>query len=146
MSLSVLWRILYCVWIVSEICIGIATRTRKSSGNVHDRGTMLLLWIVLFSAITAGIWVSEAAGSNLPGGARWLRPASVLVMIFGLGLRWSAILSLGQVLQLKRSHPRHAKGAQNGPLFRWMRHPSYTGLLLCISGGRLCIPATGYRF
>jgi protein-S-isoprenylcysteine O-methyltransferase Ste14 len=131
MSLSVLWRILYCVWIVSEICIGIATRTRKSSGNVHDRGTMLLLWIVLFTAITAGIWVSETTGSNLPGGARWLRPASVLVMIFALGLRWTAILTLGK--SFSSNVAIHAtQNVHKTGLFRWMRHPSYTGLLLCI--------------
>src|ERR1700678_4317010 len=96
MSLSIVWLVSYCLWIASEIFIGIATRTRKSSGNVRDRGTMVLLWIVLVTCITAGIWFSETRGSNLPGGAPWLKLISLLMLIAGLALRWTAILTLGK--------------------------------------------------
>jgi protein-S-isoprenylcysteine O-methyltransferase Ste14 len=131
MSLSIVWLVLYCTWIASEIFIAISTRTRKSSGNVRDRGTMILLWIVLFSTITAGIWISEARGSNLPGGAHWLRSVSLLVLIAGLALRWSAILTLGKSFSSNVAIHATQRVLKTG-LYRWMRHPSYTGLLLCI--------------
>ncbi len=131
MSLSILWTIFYLIWIGSEVFIGIGTRTRKSSGNVRDRGTMILLWVVLLTAITAGIWFSEVRGSNLPGGARWLRPVSLFVLISGLVLRWSAVLSLGKSFSSNVAIHATQRVMKTG-LYRWMRHPSYTGLLICI--------------
>jgi len=111
--------------------IAIATRTRHSSGNVRDRGTLYLLWIVIFSSITAGIWFSEAHEPNLARGTPWLRLAALIVMILGLLLRWSAILSLGRSFSSNVAIHETQTVRKTG-LYRWMRHPSYSGLLLCI--------------
>lgn len=131
MSLSILWQVSYIVWVTSEVVIAVATRTRRSSGNVRDRGTIYLLWIVIFSSITAGIWFGEAHGSNLPGGAHWLRPVSLVVLLAGLALRWTAILSLGKSFSSNVAIHETQTVLKTG-LYRWMRHPSYSGLLLCI--------------
>jgi protein-S-isoprenylcysteine O-methyltransferase Ste14 len=136
MSLSIFWQIFYFSWFASEIYIAIATRTRRGTGNVRDRGTMLLLWVVIFTAIFCGSWIGEAQGPNLPPGpivfgAPWMKFASLLVLIFGLGLRWIAVLSLGK--SFSSNVAIHAKQrVHKTGLYRWMRHPSYTGLLLCI--------------
>ena len=53
MNLFSLWRILIWGWLASEIVIAVATRTKRSSGNVRDRGTLAILWIVIFASITA---------------------------------------------------------------------------------------------
>jgi len=131
MSLSIVWNVLYVIWIASEIFIAVATRTRKSSGSVRDRGTMILLWVVIFSSLSAGIWIGEVNGPNLPGGAHWLRPASLLVLAAGLALRWSAVLTLGKSFSSNVAIHATQRVLKTG-LYRWMRHPSYTGLLLCI--------------
>jgi protein-S-isoprenylcysteine O-methyltransferase Ste14 len=131
MSLSMMWLVSYCTWVASEIVIGIATRTRKSSGNVRDRGTMVLLWVVLFTSITAGVWFSDAKGTNLPNGTHWLKPASLFVLLAGLALRWWAIVSLGKSFSSNVAIHATQRVLKTG-LYRWMRHPSYSGLLLCI--------------
>jgi protein-S-isoprenylcysteine O-methyltransferase Ste14 len=131
MSLSTVWLLLYCTWVGSEICIGVATRTRHSTGNVRDRGTMILLWVALCTSITAGIWFSEVRGSNLPGGAHWLKIAAMAIIVGGLVLRWTAVISLGKSFSSNVAIHATQKVLKTG-LYRWMRHPSYTGLLLCI--------------
>jgi len=136
MSLSIVWRVCYYTWIASEIYIAVATRTRRGGGNVRDRGTMLLLWVVIFASISAGIWIGEVQGPNLPAGAilfgqPWLKLASVLVLVAGLALRWTAVLSLGKAFSSNVAIRATQKVLKTG-LYRWMRHPSYTGLLLCI--------------
>ena len=131
MSLSIFWRICYLAWVGSEVVIAIATRTRHSSGNVRDRGTLYLLWIVIFSSITAGICFSETHEPNLAKGTPWLRLAALIVMILGLLLRWSAILSLGRSFSSNVAIHETQTVRKTG-LYRWMRHPSYSGLLLCI--------------
>jgi protein-S-isoprenylcysteine O-methyltransferase Ste14 len=92
---------------------------------------MVLLWVVLFTSISAGIWFSQVQGSNLPGGAHWLKWFSLSVLIFGLLLRWSAVLSLGKAFSSNVAITSEQKVLKTG-LYRWMRHPSYTGLLICI--------------
>jgi protein-S-isoprenylcysteine O-methyltransferase Ste14 len=129
MSLSTLWHIFYYGWVVSEIYIAIATRTRRSSGKVRDQGTLLLLWIVIFVSISVGSWLAETRESNLPGGALWLKPASLAALIAGLTLRWTAILSLGKSFSSNVAIHSTQRVLKTG-LYRWMRHPSYTGLIV----------------
>lgn len=136
MSLGTVWTVAYYCWVASEVLIGIGTRTRRSSGNVRDRGTLLLLWVVIFSSITAGMWVSEAngpnipIGANVPGGALWFKVATLVMLLAGLILRWSAVISLGK--SFSSNVAIHAtQTVRKTGLYRWVRHPSYSGLLLC---------------
>jgi len=133
MFLPTVWKALYLAWFASEIYIAIATRTRGGSGKVSDRGTMLLLWIVISASVSAGVWIGEAQGSNLPGGAHWLKPVSFLVLFAGLVLRWAAVLSLGKAFSANVAIQTIQTVKRDG-LYRWMRHPSYTGSLLCLLG------------
>jgi len=130
MSLSALWQILTIGWVLSEIYIAIATRTRHGSGNIRDRGTFVLLWVVIVFSLTAGNWFGETHIPNLFGGAHWLKPAAIVVLISGLILRWIAILSLGKSFSSNVAIHATQTVLKTG-LYRWMRHPSYTGLLLC---------------
>jgi protein-S-isoprenylcysteine O-methyltransferase Ste14 len=128
-SLTTVWSIFDYGWIASEVWVAIATRTRQSTGNVRDRGTLILLWIVIFSSTFAGSWIGGAQGPNLPGGAPWLRLASLIVLICGLLLRWSAILTLGKSFSSNVAVHAEQKVLKTG-LYHWMRHPSYTGLIV----------------
>jgi protein-S-isoprenylcysteine O-methyltransferase Ste14 len=136
MPLSIIWKIFYYGWFASEIYIAVATRTRRGSGNVRDKGTLLLLWIVIFSAIFCGIWIGEAQGANLPSGPTlfgepWMKAASLVVLAVGLVLRWAAVISLGKSFSSNVAIHATQTVLKTG-LYRWLRHPSYTGLLLCI--------------
>src|SRR6516162_2506890 len=93
-TLPIAWQILYWTWVASEVVIGIATRTRQSTGRVHDRGSLLLLWVVVFSSMTAAIWISEVTPPNLFGGSRSLKLAGVVVLVIALAIRWTAIYTL----------------------------------------------------
>jgi len=43
MNIVDVWRILYWGWVASEVVVGVTTRTKQSSGNVRDRGSLLIL-------------------------------------------------------------------------------------------------------
>jgi protein-S-isoprenylcysteine O-methyltransferase len=140
MSLSTIWPVVWTVlfygWFAGEIFIGIKTRTRRSSGTVRDRGTLQLLWITMLVAITGGIWISEEQGPNLPigpilFGISWLKFAAILIMASGLLIRWTAVVSLGKSFSSNVAIHATQTVLKTG-LYRWMRHPSYTGLLLCV--------------
>jgi protein-S-isoprenylcysteine O-methyltransferase Ste14 len=127
--LSILWTCLYYSWIVSELVIAVATRTPQSSGKVRDRGSQLLLWIVIVVSITACEWLRRIMPANILGGAPWLRPASLALLVVALAIRWSAIINLGRSFSANVAI-RDAQKIQTTGLYHFVRHPSYLGLLL----------------
>ena len=129
MNLSLLWRVLIWGWLASEIVIGIATRTKRSSGNVRDRGTLAILWIVIFASITACEWIADRSTPNMLGGGHWLKPLSDALMIVGLAVRWTAILTLGKAFSSNVAI-QESQTIQRSGLYRIVRHPSYLGMLI----------------
>jgi len=129
MTLSILWKLLFWCWFASEILVGVATRTRRNSGKVHDRGSLLILWIVITTAVTACQWIGESTPPTMFGGAHALKAASVIVMLVGLAIRWTAIFTLGKSFSSNVAIQDSQQMTRTG-LYRFLRHPSYLGLLL----------------
>lgn len=129
MHVSTLWTWLYSAWVVSEVLIAVATRTRHDGGEVRDRGTQLMLWVVFILSITAAIWISHAVPTPIFQKAHWLRRAALLVMALGLAIRWAAVLNLGRAFSANVAI-RATQRVRTTGLYRWVRHPSYLGLVL----------------
>jgi protein-S-isoprenylcysteine O-methyltransferase Ste14 len=129
LEITLLWKILVYGWVASEVLIGIATRTRSSGGKVKDRGSLIVLWVTITLAIAAGEAISHAMPPNLFGGAHWLTIAAMIVLIAGLAIRWTAILSLGKAFSSNVAI-RSDQAIYRGGFYRFVRHPSYSGALL----------------
>ncbi len=128
-NLSGLWKVLDWAWIASEVLILVATRTRRSTGNVRDRGSLLILWPVIVASVTVSEWIGAAQQPTMFAGAQWVKTLSVAILAAGLTIRWTAMATLGKRFSanvaIHTSQTLHRTG-----LFRFVRHPSYTGLLL----------------
>jgi protein-S-isoprenylcysteine O-methyltransferase Ste14 len=129
MNVSKLFVVLYWVWVSSEILLQVVTRTTRRSGTVQDRGSLPLLLLVIFGSIWAAMSYGNTQAYAMPGGAHWPRVAALVLMLTGLAIRWTAILTLG--LSFSTNVAIHAtQTLHKTGLFRWVRHPSYTGMLL----------------
>ena len=129
MSGAMLYAVLYWAWIASEVTVVAVTWTKRGSSKVQDRGSMLILWVVIFASISVGTSLGDDAGWTMFGGAHWVRTLSVVVLAVGLAIRWTAIVTLGQSFSVNVAI--HAtQTLQKTGLFRLVRHPSYTGLML----------------
>lgn len=129
MNVSTLWTWLFWAWMASEIAVAMATRTKRSTGNVQDRGSQLILWIVIVASVTGCNWIRAIAPANMFDGAHWLRLASVTVLAAALAIRWTAIITLGKSFSANVAIHQSQKVHRTG-LYRVVRHPSYLGLLL----------------
>ncbi len=120
---------LYWTWVASEVGILIGTRTRRSTGEVRDQGSLLVLWFSIGGSIAVAKTTGAMVGPTIAGGASWVAWAGVLMFVTGLAVRWTAILSLGQSFSanvaIHSSQTLYRRG-----LYRFVRHPSYTGLVL----------------
>ena len=126
---STLWTWLYWSWFASEVIIAIATRTRQSNGKVRDRGSQLILWIVIVASIMACEWVRYNVATGIISGAHWLRLVSLIALAVGLAVRWTAIFTLGKAFSANVAI-RESQRVKRTGLYRFVRHPSYSGLLL----------------
>ena len=133
MEIVLVWRILVCFWAASETCLTIATRTPRNEGNVMDRGSMAVIWMTIALAIIAGEVIRFSMGPNLFGGADWLPVTGIVTVIAGIAVRWTAILSLGKAFSPNVAILSNQTIYRNG-LYRFVRHPAYTGSLLSFLG------------
>jgi protein-S-isoprenylcysteine O-methyltransferase Ste14 len=63
------------------------------------------------------------------GGAHWLTVTAIAILVAGLAIRWTAILSLGKAFSANVAI-RDSQTVYRSGLYRLVRHPSYSGLLL----------------
>ena len=130
MNFSLVWKILFYGWTASEVLLVLATRTRQSGGKVQDRGSIYLLWGTIVGSIFAAEWIRAVMPATIFPGAHWPRYAAIVLMIFGLIVRWTAILSLGKAFSvnvaIRDTQTLYKKG-----LYRLVRHPSYSGMVIC---------------
>ena len=129
MSLSTLWVWLMYGWGLGEIVLAVFVRARGSRHNIEDRGTQFILWGAIFGSIFATEWVRHLLPANIPGG-RWLSAAGVVLMLIGLAVRITAIVTLGKFFTVNVA--THASQTiQRSGLYSIVRHPSYLGLEIC---------------
>ncbi len=129
MEISLLWKILLYTWTASEIGVVLATRTRKGGGKLLDRGSMIILWVTITLAITAAEFLAAVVPPNIFGGGLWVRYAAAAVLAVGIAIRWTAILLLGKAFSVNVAI-HDTQSLYQGGLYRFMRHPSYTGMLI----------------
>jgi protein-S-isoprenylcysteine O-methyltransferase Ste14 len=129
MWLQLIGKTLYWAWIVTEVLVLVVTRTRRGGGKVRDRGSLIVLWIVIFGSMSAGSWLGATNQPTAFHAGEWLRYVCLGLLALGLAIRWTAIYTLGKAFSANVAIHATQRLNQSG-LFRWMRHPSYTGLLL----------------
>jgi protein-S-isoprenylcysteine O-methyltransferase Ste14 len=131
MTIQALGKALYICWVLSEVAIFVFTRTKSGKGEIKDRGSLLLLWVVIFASLYLGPLYGDTHQRNMFGNAEWIRYAGLALMIVGLAIRWTAVVSLGKSFSANVAIRTEQRLKTNG-LFRFVRHPSYFGLLLVI--------------
>jgi protein-S-isoprenylcysteine O-methyltransferase len=125
------------IYVLSEIALGVVKRARSGALNA-DRGSLSLIWIVVFISVSSAFSVSAAFPSARFGA--WSAPARILgviLFVLGLALRWYAIIYLGRFFTVNVAIASDHRLIDAGP-YRYIRHPSYTGALIAFLGLGLC--------
>ena len=104
---------------------------KKTVKNRHDKGSMILLWLMISLCLTAGFFIA--------GPRRWthtsgmIAMAGYVVIAAGAIIRWRAILQLSIAFTVDVAVSEGQKLKTDG-LYKKVRHPSYLGLLLILTG------------
>jgi protein-S-isoprenylcysteine O-methyltransferase Ste14 len=132
--------ILGLIYLISEVLLSVTRRSRSKTGEKQDRSTLGMIWVVIAVSIAAGIFVARSI--SLRAGvvglfdfpeSDWIPPMAVGMFAVGLAVRWWAIVTLGRFFTVDVTIEKDHELVERGP-FQWVRHPSYTGVLLAFVG------------
>ena len=123
---------LFAVFALGEYAMRFRSRSNRS-GTRAERWSLLVVVAAVIGGMLGGI---ELANRNVGsiGSARWpLFVIGLVLMAAGVFVRQWAILTLGRFFTVDvRVHPDQTV-VERGP-YRWVRHPSYSGLLIFFVG------------
>jgi protein-S-isoprenylcysteine O-methyltransferase Ste14 len=120
-------------WALLELSLRVREALQGKGRRGRDRGTRALVAVTIALAILVAV---AAKGSpQLPTAARG---AGLIVMWLGLATRLWAIRTLGAAFRTTVEVEPGQFVVSTGP-YRWVRHPSYTGLLLIVAGFGLAV-------
>src|ERR1035437_2204776 len=133
MNLVRIVQIVSLVWVLSEVVLIVSARWNRRSALPHDRGSRTLLWFVIGTGIAAGTAIQAVSAARIRIPEPWLLGISLLLIVGGFVIRWTAILTLGRFFSTSVAIHDDHRLIRTG-LFRLVRHPSYSGLLLLFLG------------
>ena len=131
MNLEFFFNALTALWGVGEILVIMLTQTGRGEGKIQDRGSQIILLIVIVVSLNIDGWLHRFFPIDMPGSHSWLLPAALGILLLGLGIRSVAIVTLGKAFSTNVAM-RAGQRLERSGLYRLVRHPSYLGLELIL--------------
>src|SRR5689334_15245567 len=125
------------IFLASEVALVVSRHSRTQSKG-KDRFTLPLLWMVITFSIFAGFYCRAAFPQFRLPRQCWFCLAGVVLFVLGIIIRWLAIIQLGRFFTVNVTIAEDHELVTTG-VYRYVRHPSYSGTLLTFLGFGLCL-------
>ena len=136
------FSIVYLLWPVSEIIGGGIIPLLRRGGvrtRRRDRGSLLLIFISIVVSLSVAFSFASAGVAMLPS---WAFYPGIVLMVGGIAFRQWAIAVLGRFFSMAVRVQKDQTVVDSGP-YRYVRHPSYTGLFMIFVGLGLALQSWG---
>ena len=127
-----IFEIIWICWLLSEVLLNRLVRSKNADSKELDKNSLNLIWIAIVVSMTLGIliviyWAAPIFNTNM-----LLYLGSILIVI-GMLIRFIAIRTLGKFFTVNLAVHGNHRLIMTG-LYKYIRHPSYTGSLLSFVG------------
>jgi protein-S-isoprenylcysteine O-methyltransferase len=113
---------------------GLSLWKRSGAGAAdQDRRSLRVLWAVILGSVAVAILAAHGLPQFHSGLLARLHPFGIALFAAGLILRWHSIVWLGRFFTVNVAIAADHRVVDTGP-YRYVRHPSYTGVLLAFLG------------
>lgn len=134
---SALARVVFYVTLACFLALEWRMRLRSAlnrAGSRADRGSRPVLAVTIAGGVTGGFVVASHVPSAAIEAARWpVFLAGMVLFVAGIVVRQWAIATLGRFFTTDVRLQSGQTVVEGGP-YRFVRHPSYSGLLLSFVG------------
>jgi protein-S-isoprenylcysteine O-methyltransferase Ste14 len=142
--MAILFRIIWVLWLLSEVLLGRLMKSKKDKAAEHDKNSLPIIWGTIIASISLSVLCTIYF--DFPIGMGFIPAyAGLGLIVLGMAFRFIAIWSLGKHFTVDLSIRDDHKLVKTG-MYAYVRHPSYTGSLLSFLGfglslnSWLCIP------
>ena len=127
-----LLAVLLSSWVLLELSLEYFFRSPMNA-NKRDGGSSKVFNAVIFSSVGSWVCVVAVEIRHEPHIALYLPRVGCSLLMAGLSLRSYAVMTLRRYFTVDLAIQSGHRLIRHGP-YRVVRHPSYTGALLCFSG------------
>ena len=130
--MKLLFTITYIAWVLSEIVLNRILHSKSNDRKNIDKGSLIVLWTTIMVSITLSVFIANSI--YLPIVLNPVIQYVGLAMIYiGIIIRIIAIVTLGQFFTVDVTIRADHRLKKNG-IYKYLRHPSYSGSLLSFIG------------
>lgn len=133
MALKTFLIIVLNLFPLSELFLAIVKRADSNNARVHDSGSLKMIWLCILGALAMAVVARYTVQLPLAMDISKIEMGSTLFVLCGMILRWSSIAILGRNFTVNVAIIDGHRLVERGP-YRWIRNPSYTGLLISFVG------------
>lgn len=117
---------------------GLRDLLRGRSGKLAERWSLAVVLIAVIGGFVGGIKLANVSAGQITTGAWPLFIIGLVLMGLGIAVRWWAMIELGRYFTFDVRVQLGQIVVDRGP-YRWVRHPSYTGLIVFFIGVGLAL-------
>jgi protein-S-isoprenylcysteine O-methyltransferase Ste14 len=121
------------LWCLSEILAARLLRSKNDTGRDFDKASLRFLWLSIVPSLTLGILLGINRIGHFRGAATTISFVGFGLIVLGLIIRWIAMFTLRRSFTTDVSIRSNQELVIRG-IYRFVRHPSYTGSLLSFAG------------
>lgn len=126
------FTVVVVAWLVFEFVMRVRQRMKAQGPATPDPSAVILIPSLVASVIAAEI-LGRRGGLPWPGGQIWPLVVGLVLILAGIGLRAWSIATLGRFFQYQIRVQSGHHVVTGGP-YRYVRHPSYTGIAMVLAG------------
>ncbi len=115
----------------SGILINLIKRKSQLSGGHKNDTTLVWFRIAYPGAIISAYILEQLAWTAYH--KKEVLVSGIILFVLGISIRWISVLALGKYFTVAIGIDNNHRLIKTG-LYKWIRHPSYTGLLLYYAG------------
>jgi len=127
-----LFNIVCFAWMGSELALLILRRSKRKDQN-RDSGSVVWLNLTVYGSLSLAIAFAVTGLGRVQHYILLLPWIGLFLIIAGLAVRWTAILTLRKYFTVNVAIQPGQRVVKSG-LFRFVRHPSYSGSILSFIG------------
>jgi len=133
MNIFLIIIVISAFWLPSEIILSRARRSETKDSPRLDKSSLRFLWIAILLSVFLGVFLGVKGVGFIRVRHHILSLCGIFLMLLGLVLRWTAILTLRKYFTVNVSILPGHQIVKKG-IYKYIRHPSYTGSLVSFLG------------